>query len=93
MGGDCGLVYKVINPTLAIEGTGILFLEVARGVHIFRLHYFGIVGGNDLLKVGCCPVGHFHSVLVYDFVEGVVFWEMLLQEFEKNGPSFCFDIG
>ena len=78
VGDDCCLVNKIIDPAFPIKGAGILLLAVAGWVRIPPLHYFGIVGRNYLFKVRCSPVGHFDSVPVDNFVEGVVTWKVLL---------------
>ena len=77
MGGDCCLVNKIVCSAFAFKGAIILLLAVAGWVNIFPLHDFCIVGGNDLFEVRCSPVGHFHSVSINNFVQGVLIWKVL----------------
>ena len=38
---------------------------------------------DQFFEIGGGPIGHFYGVPVDDFMEGVGFWEVLIQELEK----------
>ena len=86
------MINNVARSAAAIQGAGVLVQAVTGWVRGLLFQNFRIVGRNDLFEVWCCSVRHLYCVSIYDFVEGAIFWKVLIQKFEKLSPNAGFHI-
>ena len=77
------MINNVVYSTVSIQWAGLFVSTIAGWVRVPLVDNFGVVSRDKFFEIGGGPVGHFHGVPVNNFMEWVIFWEMLIQELEK----------
>ena len=48
----------------------------------FSIYYFCIMCFDDLLHISCAPIADLYVILVEQFIEFIVFWEVFSQKLD-----------